>query len=653
MKIVRRGGIAAVIFLILILLISNIGYSAQGDGIFLYGESTPNNNIPKYRTWTNSSNTVGSENSAQTTANTTRHVITRQAPTRNEVIAGIQATTGALYVQRWNGSSWSSEWNVTVGDGNLPRFDIAYERQSGNALVVYSANTGSTNELIYRTYNGSSWSSPQNYDAQRTSGVVQAVRLKSQKASNYIGLIWADANFDLSANFWNGDSSAFTGEPSSALSTNLSKVGSSTTLTTWSFDLEFENVSNKLMVVWGDDTLQQLSYVIRSAGSGGSWGSTSTDTTFYEEPTDIEIKAEPFSNYIGYVNATDNRGDGGCAIWNGSSWGNYYNFDTKIASVAAGTKNISSSWLISGSQSRFVFSYDDFNSTGVEWVTFNKNTSTWAVQSPYTGSPAPYKTSDTLHRMSTNPFDFSQAILIVIDSNSDLFTKKLTFDGTNYTWTSVEPGGASPEPNISSSTGFAADFSYYRFIPSLSLAVDIVDANGSSVSSPSVSFSSLNTSFSCQTSTGTLGTSSAKIRIDNPTANNLWTLTIAATSGAASNWSNGASGQYDFNDPSGSPGGCSDGGDSDSLAGQLTFDGSSSTVTSVLYNDCDTNGVTKGSSAGFNQGTVDSITLLNTSSSAITNCTYDATGFGVSQKVPEQKPTGTYTINMTLTITAN
>lgn len=37
-------------------------------------------------------------------------------------------------------------------------------------------------------------------------------------------------------------------------------------------------------------------------------------------------------------------------------------------------------------------------------------------------------------------------------------------------------------------------------------------------------------SFGNQTVTGSLGTSSQKIRINNTTANNLWSLTIAASS---------------------------------------------------------------------------------------------------------------------------
>lgn len=622
--------------------------AARGDGYLLYGEGTVT--TPRYRSWTDATNTLSGELTGVAAAATIRQIIVKQSPTRNELIAGIQTTGGILYIQRWNGTAWSNEWNVTVGNDSLPRFDIAYERKSGQALVMYTGNVATTNELRYRTYDGTSWVGPTNYDPIRTTGIVDTVRLVSQKASNYIGVAWGDRNFDLSANFWNGDTNTFVGEPTAALSTNLSKVGAATSLTNYSFDLAFENSSNELLIAWGNDTVLDLSYVTRGAGTGGSWGTVTTDTAFFEEPTDIQLVSEPNSDYIAYANASDNGGDGDAGIWTGSAWGNRSNYDTSLDTVAAGTKNVSGAWLINGAQSRFVLVYDDNNAAGIDWTVFNKNASTWTVQTDFTTAPAPAATNDLVMRMYTNLFDLSEANLVVVDGAQDLFFKKLTFNGTNLTWTSVEPGGTSPEATISVANGLAADYAYSRYITPATLSVDMVDANGAAVGSPVISFSALTTSFSCQTSTATLGTSSQKIRLSNGTANELWTLSIAATGGVTSNWTNGSTGQYDFNDATGS--GCTDGGDADSLGGQLTFDASTSTITN-LFHDCDASGISKGALAGFVQGTTDAVTLANTSSSAIKNCDFDITGIDVSQEVPAERPTGNYTLNMTITVTAN
>lgn len=182
------------------------------------------------------------------------------------------------------------------------------------------------------------------------------------------------------------------------------------------------------------------------------------------------------------------------------------------------------------------------------------------------------------------------------------------------------------------------------------LSTDIVDGSGNSVASPAISMSSTSLKFDCQTVTGTLGISSEKIRTTNTTSNPAWTLTIAATSGATTNWSTGSL-TYDFNDSSGSPAGCADGGDTDSIAGQMTINPSAATVTAQP--SCTTTGVTRGSSAGFAEGSTDSVTLLTASASANLSCYWDLTNVAVSQTIPAEQLDGSYTINMTLTITAN
>jgi hypothetical protein len=179
------------------------------------------------------------------------------------------------------------------------------------------------------------------------------------------------------------------------------------------------------------------------------------------------------------------------------------------------------------------------------------------------------------------------------------------------------------------------------------LSLDIVDSGGSTVLSPSVVLSTLGFSFSSQTSTGTLGTSSQKIRISNGTATPTWTLTIAASSSTAV-W-DGVAADYDFNDPTASVG---DGADADSFGGRLTINPGAATITPG--SGCSTTGLTLGSSTGFSEGVIDTITLLTAGSSADTACSWDITGIGVSQSVPAEQPAGSdYDLNLTMTVTAS
>lgn len=195
---------------------------------------------------------------------------------------------------------------------------------------------------------------------------------------------------------------------------------------------------------------------------------------------------------------------------------------------------------------------------------------------------------------------------------------------------------------------------YYDQIPQITLAAtgtlttDIVDAGGSSVGSPSVSMSTGTVSFSCGSTSATLGVSAQRIRVTNTTASAPWTLSIAATSGATSTWTTGAI-TFDFNDSTSS--GCGDGGDADSRPGQLSISPSGGTITP--QGGCSSTGVTLGSNTAFLQGTTDSITLATASGSAQTNCYWEFTDIALSQTIPAEQAAGTYTLSMTVTVVAS
>ena len=182
-------------------------------------------------------------------------------------------------------------------------------------------------------------------------------------------------------------------------------------------------------------------------------------------------------------------------------------------------------------------------------------------------------------------------------------------------------------------------------VASGTLTVDIVDDGGSSVASPSITMNAVTFSFDYQTATGILGISTEKIRVENTTASPQWSLAIAAENGSTAFW-DGTISDYDFNDPTASAG---DGGDSDSIGGQMTINASGGT----LGGTCSVTDITKGSSASFSEGVTDSITLLTAGSSADTSCYWDFTGINISQTIPAEQPADNASINMILTVTAS
>ncbi|MGH9857315.1 MAG: hypothetical protein ACRD4B_05665, partial [Acidobacteriota bacterium] len=217
---------------------------------------------------------------------------------------------------------------------------------------------------------------------------------------------------------------------------------------------------------------------------------------------------------------------------------------------------------------------------------------------------------------------------------------------TDFGCSGFSVGGNVTETNATSAT---YRYAVWRVPDPGSLGIDIVDSGGCSIASPVIGMSATTASFACTTTTGTLGAANQKVRLTNTTGNPGWSLTIAAAGGETSLWSDGSS-NYDFNDSSGSPPGCSDGLDADSgEAGQLSLDPSAATITPK--SGCTSTGLSLGSAAAFAQGVINSITLA-TANGADTDCFWDFTGIGASQKVPPETPSGTYTLNLTITVTA-
>ncbi len=211
--------------------------------------------------------------------------------------------------------------------------------------------------------------------------------------------------------------------------------------------------------------------------------------------------------------------------------------------------------------------------------------------------------------------------------------------------TGFSVGGSQTETNTSAGT---YRYAAWRVPVSGTLSANIVDTNGDDAPSPGISLSGTSFPFACTTTTGTLGISSQKARVNNTTGNPAWTLTIAATGGNTALWNSGGT-NYDFNDAASA--GCNDGADSDSQAGQLGLNPSVANIAPQA--GCGTTGLSLGGSSAFAQAVTDSITLATASVSAPTNCYWDFTGIDVSQKVPAEKPAGTYTLSLTVTITAN
>lgn len=165
-------------------------------------------------------------------------------------------------------------------------------------------------------------------------------------------------------------------------------------------------------------------------------------------------------------------------------------------------------------------------------------------------------------------------------------------------------------------------------------STDIRNQAGGAVSNPTFTMGAASISTEKQTVTGTFGNDQNRITVDNPGgANNGWTLALNATNPGTAKWTDGGK-NYLYN--------------GNANTGQLTVNPSAGTLQSTVGSDT---GISKGSQAAFSGSTP--VTLLTASASSDDIWRGHLTGVSLSQSIPGGQPAGTYTLQMTQTLSVN
>lgn len=172
--------------------------SASGDGLVVYNEVSKS--TPTYRTWNGSS--WSSAQDMASVGTDQRFVRLVSDPVSNEILLGVQDNDLDINVARWSGSSWSgyTEIETNTDDEEARMFDVAYEPDGGDALIVYTES--GSNTAKYRTWDGSNWSSESNGPAVGTE--PQVVQLRTGATSGEIFVTVTDEESDLRSWRWSG-----------------------------------------------------------------------------------------------------------------------------------------------------------------------------------------------------------------------------------------------------------------------------------------------------------------------------------------------------------------------------------------------------------------------------------------------------------------
>ncbi|KKW14491.1 MAG: hypothetical protein UY55_C0008G0006 [Candidatus Jorgensenbacteria bacterium GW2011_GWB1_50_10] len=480
--------------------VSEVQAAAAGDGRLLYAKST-NDGIYQ-RIFTAPSTVSGETNVLSGFTDTVRYIRLKAAPTRDEMIAVVQAaisTTGStILAMRWNGSAWSVDWCVRTGGGTIGGtactnatyvsnantvrrgFDIEYENTSGDALVLYSSGAATTNEMKYRTWNGSVWSSELNLDTARLTGIVSWVELvpKMTTSANEIQSLFSDANADLSGIAWDGAAFTAASEHSVVLEAALEDIGTGTHPTIQSFDGAYETATGDFIAAWGFSSTADVRYATRPTGSN-TWTIT-TNTTFPEIATFVDMAedADTASNYAGFVSSDPAALDNQCVVWSGTAWpATPANCDTGAGAGLAGWHTVRIAFL-KNTVKRALVVYGDGATAGLDWYSSDPATNTWTVGTDFAITGATSAVTSPMELVA-DPLTAGIA-MAVVQKGTGIHMLKASMNTSGVTsWSN--PNGAAIATSNTTSLYQPFSFSFVRYVSAPSQTLTIGVTAGSKV----------------------------------------------------------------------------------------------------------------------------------------------------------------------------
>ena len=283
-------------------------------GIALYGENGAAN--PRFREWTGAA--FGPEGSASAVPGTEQWVVVAPSPLGPEMVVGILSDNNRLYVQTWSGGVWTANWDVAIGGSNSRRFDIAYEEQSGDVLVVFGDGT---TQLRYRRRIGGVWDGANLNAGTPLPAFPRWVRTAPRPTNDdvFIGLVTNSET--MHALRWDGTANAMGNQVQMSQGTQLSGQEP--------FDIAFERTSGDAFVIWGSSVS-----TLRYREFTGAW---QAEGVAYSMPDDArwvvadhDPRATASTIAVGMVLQ---NGDFEFGAWDGTTW------VTRPAAIAARDQN--------------------------------------------------------------------------------------------------------------------------------------------------------------------------------------------------------------------------------------------------------------------------------------------------------------------------
>ena len=367
-----------------------------------------------------------------------RFYVLRSNPTKNEKILGTIDAAADTNVQVWNGTSWGTATQFT-GDSTISyrSFDIAYEQNSGEAIVVYRKSTA-TSVPKCQKWDGSSWTVIG--DLTDRGDTLRWVRLEPKPGSNEIMLVTLDFGKDINVQIWDGDNDTW--------GTYYSLELAAETSAQQGFDIAYEQTSKDCMIVFADAALDTPEY---SIWDGTSWSGGFALDQGTADMRWVRLAAKSGSDEI--ILATGDAGlDVDVQVWDGSTWGNYVHAETGTPTV--GNRHFDIAYEQSSGEGLLVWSDSTATPKYLSWY------GSWGSAE---GSANPTADGAVIYwvRLGANP-DTDDIMLLTSDANDDINVQK---------WGGSSWGAIEEKETASYSRSECLAIDYDRHSPQVSIII--------------------------------------------------------------------------------------------------------------------------------------------------------------------------------------
>jgi hypothetical protein len=373
-----------------------------GTGIIVYSDGSSNE--PFVRNWNGSNWSSRSPTDSVGAWRTTSGATSR---TRDEAIVLGVNIDNAIRGEVWNGSTWAEFPFGTLSSVDETDWwsqDVAYERLSDDAVMVWANGTDSLTPLSYRVWDGAAWTAEATITAPFAGRARQLQLAASPDSDEMVLVVSDDASLDY-AFVWNGNSWS-AGRP-------LSSTGGGDDRT--DIAVAYEQSSGDALVVYGRGS----SSILYQTWNGSAWSSEAS----FPIPTPASgnvrwtaAASDPGSDRIA-VGVQTFDADIWLAVWDGGGFGS-----TQVATQAApGTvfPAVDVAFEAQSGQAIALYGVDESNPRYRTWAG-----TTWS-----SGQSA-FDVGDTPNTIVLDADPFSDQIMATVqDSDSDLSASRWSGSG--------------------------------------------------------------------------------------------------------------------------------------------------------------------------------------------------------------------------------